>query len=315
MADEFDTPLSLLSAYDSGLQGYIESPRDKAEFLDSQPYQYFDEPNIKGSGAGQRALLWGYVLHFDPKSYTERQTTGDCTSHGSRNCRDATRATQLMVKGQPASWFARTATEPTYGARGHGGQGMSPARAARFERDTGFLARKKYEPCDLTEYNADYGIRWGKQGGVPDNVQALCRENKVGRITNVRSQEDLMDALFNGYASHSGQNASWSNKPAGNIHRRTPQGWMHDMAIVGYDDTKSHWPFRVWFIVNSWGRWNDPVPDWPADYPPQPGGMIVTKAEDFDVCVRSGDCWVYGDIDGYPPQRLPDYGTLGLLRK
>lgn len=315
MADEFDTPLSLLSAYNSGLQGYIESPRDKAEFLDSQPFQYFDEPNIKGSGAGQRALLWGYVLTFDPQSYTERQTTGDCTSHGSRNCRDATRATQLIVKGQPASWFARTATEPTYGARGHGGQGMSPARAAQFERDTGFLARSKYDPCDLTVYNADYGIRWGKQGGVPDNVKELCRKNKVGRITNVRSQADLMDALFNGYAAHSGQNASWSNKPSGNIHRRTPQGWLHDMAILGYDDTKSHWPFRVWFIANSWGRWNDPVPDWPADYPPQPGGMIVTKDEDFDVCVRSGDCWVYGDIDGYPPQKLPDYGTLGLLRK
>jgi hypothetical protein len=56
------------------------------------------------------------------------------------------------------------------------------------------------------------------------------------------------------------------------------------------------------------------VKDWPKDYPPQVPGMIVTTAEDFDVCVRSGDCWVYGSIDGYPPQHLPDYGAIGMLR-
>jgi hypothetical protein len=314
MPDDFADSLSLLNAYENGLTGYIESPRDKAEFLDSQPWQYFDEPNIKDSGKGQRALLWGYALACDPRMFEERQTTGDCTSHGSRGARDVTRASAIMVRGVHYSWFRRGATEPTYGARGHSGQGMSPARASKFERDVGFLARDKYPPCDLTKYDASYGIKWGGKG-VPDDVQKLCNNNKVGRITNVRTQDDLMDAMFNGYAAHSGQNASWSNKPTGNIHRRTPQGWMHDMAILGYDDTKSHWPYRVWFVQNSWGKWNTPVPDWPSDYPPQPAGMIVTKDDDFNVCVSSGDCWVYGSIDGYPPQRLPDYGAIGLLSR
>lgn len=312
MPGEYKDSLSLLSAYDQGLTGYIESPRDKAEFMESQSYQYFDEPNIKGSGAGQRALLWGYALKLDPKSFTERQTTGDCVSHGSRNARDITRASAILARNMPFDWYKRGATEPTYGARGHSGQGMSPAKASKFERDVGFLAREKYEPCDLSKYDASYGIKWGSRG-VPSDVQELCKQHKVGRITNVRSQEDLMDAMVNGYAAHSGQYAAWSSSPSGNIHRRKSGGWSHDMCLAGYDDTKTHWPFRVWFIANSWGAWNSPVPDWPADYPPQPRGMIVTKAEDFDVCVRNGDCWVYGDIDGYPPQRLPDFGTLGLL--
>ena len=314
MAGEYKDSLSLLSAYEQGLTGYIESPRDKAEFMESQPYQYFDEPNIKGSGAGKRALLWGYTLKCDPNAFEERQTTGDCVSHGSRGARDTTRASAIFARNEPFSWYKRGATEPTYGARGHGGQGMSPAKASKFERDVGFLARDKYEFGDLTKYNASYGIKWGSRG-VPADVQKLCNRNKVGRITNVRTQEDLMDALVNGYAAHSGQYAAWDSTPKGNIHRRARGGWSHDMAILGYDDTKTHWPFRVWFIQNSWGRWNSPVQDWPADYPPQPPGMIVTKAEDFDVCVRNGDCWVYGDIDGYPPQKLPDYGTIGLLSK
>lgn len=314
MADEFNDPLSLLSAYEQGLTGYIESPRDKAEFMESQPYQYFDEPNIKDSGKGQRALLWGYAMKLDPKSFNERQTTGDCVSHGSRNARDITRATAILARHQPFDWYKRGATEPTYGARGHGGQGMSPARASKFERDVGFLARERYDFGDLSKYDASYGIKWGRSG-VPSDVQELCNRNKVGRITNVRSQEDLMDAMFNGYAAHSGQSAGWNSSPTGNIHRRSRNAWNHDMCICGYADDKSHWPYRVWFIINSWGAWNSPVPDWPADYPPQPPGLIVTKDDDFDVCVRSGDCWVYGDIDGYPPQKLPDYGAIGLLSK
>jgi len=42
--------------------------------------------------------------------------------------------------------------------------------------------------------------------------------------------------------------------------------------------------------------------------------LILTSGDDFNVCVESNDCWVYGGIEGYPPQRLPDYGTIGLLR-
>jgi len=191
---------------------------------------------------------------------------------------------------------------------------MAPGQASKFERDVGFLVRTKYDDVvDLTEYKSSIGERWGSSG-VPQAVKELCNKHKVGVISNVRTQDDLMDAMFNGYAAHSGQFAAWQSSPGSrNIHERASGGWSHDMAIAGYDDTLEYWPFRVWFIQNSWGRWNTPVKDWPKDYPPQPAGMIVTKADDFNVCVDNGDCWTYGHIDGYPPQRLPDYGTIGML--
>jgi len=296
------------------MKGYIFDMRAKMEFLESQKYQYFDEPNIKGSGKGKRALLWQYATKLDKRCFTEKQTTGDCVSHGSRNARDMTRATEILVKKEPEDWFSMGATEPTYGARGHGGEGMAPARASQFERDVGFLVRTNYEGVvDLSKYSSSIGSRWGS-AGVPENVKELCRKNKVGVITNVRTQDDLMDAMFNGYAAHSGQYASWAASPnSKNIHTRTPGGWNHDMAIAGYDSTLEYWPFTVWFIQNSWGPWNQPIKDWPKDYPPCPPGMIVTSAEDFNVCVDNGDCWTYGSVDGFPPQRLPDFGTIGML--
>ena len=312
---DFDTPFSLLKAYEDGLPGWQYNARANVEFLETQKYQYFSEPNIKGSGIGKRALLWQYARKLDKRCFTERQTTGDCTSHGSRNARDMTRAVEILVKKEPEEWFRMGATEPTYGARGHSGQGMSPGMAARFERDFGFLARTKYDGVvDLTEYDSSIGAKWGARG-VPETVKELCRKNKVGVITQVRSQADLMDAMFNGYAAHSGQYASWSvDSNAKGIHYRTRGGWSHDMAIAGYDDSREFFPFRVWMIANSWGEWNQKPKAWPSEYGDWVPGMILTSGEDFDVCVSTGDCWVYGSIDGYPPQRLPDYGTVGLLR-
>lgn len=314
MSDELDNPVSLLKAYEDGLQGYIQDPKGQADFFAGQRYQSFDEPNIKGMGAGKRAMLYAYAKQLDSKSFTERQTTGDCTSHAHRNCRDITRAVQILVERQPHEWFRLGATEPTYGARGHSGQGMSPARAARFERDVGFLARTNYAGVvDLSAYNSAIGHRWGSTG-VPNNVQELCKANKVGVISLVRTQEDLMDAMYNGYGACSGQYAAWAPaSDARGIHPRAPGGWMHAMAIAFYDDTKEYYPFRVWGIVNSWGPWNQRPKFWPAAYPDWVPGMIVTRAEDFQVCVQAGDCWVYGRVDGYPPQKLPDYGAIGLL--
>ena len=309
-----DDDVSMLKAYEDGLQGYVEDPRAKVEFLESQKYSVFNEPNIRGMGAGKRAMLFAYAKQLDSKCFTEKQVVGDCVSHGSRNARDIVRAVQILVNKKPQEWFRMGATEPTYGARGHGGEGMSPARASQFERDVGFLARDDYPGVvNLSKYDGHLGARWGSRG-VPQAVKDLCNKTKVGLITLVRTQEELMDAMINGYCAHSGQSAAWSATANGQgIHPRSLKTWNHDMCIAFYDDTKEFYPFRVWGIVNSWGPWNRKPDYWPDAYPPWVPGMIVTSADDFDVCVRSGDCWVYGSVDGYPPQRLPDYGAIGLL--
>lgn len=309
MSDEF-TPLS---AYEAGLEGYIDSARERGLFSESMPKSVYSEPNTAGSGEGKRALLWPHTISLDKLSFTERQTCGDCTSHSSRNARDTSRAVQIRVEGRAEDFVVRGATEPTYGDRGHAGEGMSPARAARFENSTGFLIRKKYDVVDLSKYDCRIGSGWGR-GGVPANVRALCDQNKVGIIRQITRVADARDALFNGYALSSGQQAAWAaTANSQHIHPRTAKTWNHAMATVGMDCTKKFWPFEVFFIQNSWGGWNRPPAQWPDDYPPWVPGMIVTKAEDWEVCVRSNDCYAYGSVDGFPPQKLPDYGTVGLL--
>lgn len=314
MADNNDNMFQPLAAYDAGLQGYIDSPRERVLFAESQNQPVYREKNITNTGEGQRAMLWAYAQKLDPLSYTEVQTTGDCTSHCARNAIDTTRATQICVENRPESFVVRSATEPTYGARGHSGDGMSPALAARFVNATGYLLRKKYDPVDLTKYNSSIGSKWGG-GGVPEEVRKLCQNQKVGIIRQLTKVSDAVDALFNGYAIASGQFASWSQHPnKDHIHPRTAGGWSHAMATVGMDCTRKFWPFDVFFVQNSWGKWNQSPQEWPTDLPPWVPGMIVTKAEDWEVCVRGGDCYAYGAVDGFPPQKLPDYGAIGLLQ-
>jgi len=300
-----------MSSYDH-LCGYKPDQRAKEEFLASQPAQYF--ACAQGSGKGKRALLWQYYRQLDKNAFDEVQTGPDCTSHGTRNAIDAARAAGILSGRRLADWRKRTATEPIYGARGDSGGGMSPARASRFVRDVGFLSRDNHGVVDLSRYNFSIGDRWGARG-VPAEVQALCKNQNVGTITLARSMEDVMDALYNGYGVHSGQQAGWEASPSGMVHRRSRKNWNHDMHIAGYDDTKEFWSVPVLFIQNSWGDWNSPVSDWPASLPPPPPGMIVSTMEDAAVCVEADDCWVFSDVDGYPPTALPDAGTIGLLQK
>jgi hypothetical protein len=273
----------------------------------------YSEPNLVGSGIGKKALLYAYYMRLDSRAFSEVQTTGDCVAHGSRNARDCTRSTQILIGGEPKAFVSLSATEPTYGARGHGGQGMVPARASMFERDRGWCLRKKIGSVDLSKYNGSLGASWGS-AGIPNEVLEECKQTKVGIIRQLDKVRDAMDCLANGYAIHSGQYAAWESKPnKQNYHSRAAGGWAHDMATVGFDDTKTFWPFTVFFIANSWGKWNQPTA-WPDDYPAPPPGLIVARAEDWAVCVEDGDCWAYGNVDGFPPQRLPDHGAIGLLQ-
>lgn len=309
----FRTPEDLRVAYENGLPGSHDDPRGRDSlFADHPELSFAARPDcvaLRGSGAGKRALLWRYRDEVDPGALgMERQTTGDCVSHGSRNARDITRCVEIYRNGEAESYFARGATEPTYGARGHGGQGMSPALAARFEVEVGFLVRQEYPGVvDLSTYDSRIGTSWGRSG-VPEPVKALCREHNVGNWVSPGSIEDARDLIANGFAGHGGQNVGFSTQP--DKHGcSVPQGrWLHDMCTAGMDDTKEVYPELVFFVPNSWGEWNERPKNWPEDlYGPWVPGIIVCRASDYGPFVR--DAYYYSDIDGYPPRTLPDLGS------
>jgi hypothetical protein len=75
------------------------------------------------------------------------------------------------------------------------------------------------------------------------------------------------------------------------------------MAWIACDDTGSNGP--SFLIQNSWGKWNSGGhPDWG----PIPDGSFLITADVAQGMLNGRAAYAYSDFDGFPPQKLPDYG-------
>ena len=299
------SPQELYQNYRQGFSGCLWEEHVYEELIQTSKYAYFKEGSkkIKNSGKGKLSTPFKSVLKFDKKAYEERQTTGDCVSHGTRNACDLSRAVEIDIKKERKGWVIRGATEAIYGARGHGGQGMSCARAATFVSESGGIVLRKNYPgvADFTKYNGNLGAGWGARG-LPDNVIDVANDHQVKTVSLVRTVEEARDALANGYGLAVCSNVGFSNKRDKNGIAKRSGSWAHCMAWVACDDTGSE---PLFLVQNSWGKWNDgghpewgPIPD---------GSFLITSDVAAGMLAQNGS-YAFSDFDGFPVQKLPDYG-------
>jgi len=316
-----NTPSNLRRVYESGFPAAPVNPIERDNLFSDGIVKTATHIRHLPTGAGKRALLWRSREKFDPGAFgKESQTTGDCVSHGDRAARDTVRCVEIDIKGESEAYVARGATEPTYGYRGHNGAGMDPGRAARYVTENGFMIRKNYPDCvNLSTYNSNTGSRWGRSG-PPSCVNEACKSHPVGEYVMPNTADEAMSLFANGYACHSGQNVGFSsNASSSGIHNRKGS-WNHDMATLGYDDTKEIWKERVYFVVNSWGAWNSQWGKWVEDRDlqailgPPIDGLIVVSSNVWERYFLDGQSiYFYSNIKGYPAQKLPNYGTSAFL--
>ncbi len=314
---EFDhdpTPDELCRVYEDGFPGAPTDTESRDELFGSGVVEMFEDacPHLRGLHKRDDRQVVPLFLareQLDPGAFgLEAQTTGDCVSHGCRSARDVTRSVQIVIEGKAEKYRARGATEPTYGARGHGGSGMNPALATRFVHDWGFLLRENYPEIslDLSQYNARIGMNWGRRG-VPAAVRERARElGNVGRWIAPRTGDEALDLLAAGYACHSGQNIGFNRQPDSRGVHRVRGRWNHDMATVGYDLSRDVWPDQVVFVPNSWGAFNtQPARHFQERNWPIIRGMIVVRLEDWiRYFVGSRSIYFYADVRGVPAKTL-----------
>jgi hypothetical protein len=304
------TPDELYRQYKKGFSGCLWEPHIFEELLATSKYAYFRDgaKKIKNSGKGKLSLPYKSVLKFDKNAYIERQTTGDCVSHGTRSACDISRAVEIDIKGEKESWIARGATEAIYGARGHGGQGMSCARAADFVSKTGgILIRKNYPGvADFSKYNGNLGAGWGSRG-LPDKVIDEADNHQIRTVSLIRTVEEARDALANGYGLAVCSSYGFSNKRDKQGIARVSGSWAHCMAWTACDDTGSE---PLFLVQNSWGKWNDGGhPEWG----PIPDGSFLITSDVAEGMLKQNGSYAFSDFNGFPPQKLPDYGFVDYL--
>lgn len=299
------SPNDLYNEYRKGFNGCLWEEHIFEELVSSSKYGYFSDGarSIKNSGKGKLSTPYKSVLKFDKNPYNERQTTGDCVSHATRNAVDISRAVEIDVEGDKESWIARGATEAIYGARGHGGQGMSCARAAAFvSQNGGVLVRRNYiNIADFTKYNGNMGASWGARG-LPDRVIDIANDHQIHTVSLLKNIEEARDALANGYGIAVCSNYGFSSKRDNKGFAKTSGNWGHAMAWIACDDTGSEPAFLV---QNSWGKWNDGGhPAWG----PIPEGSFLIHADVAAGMIKQNGAYAFSKFDGFPLQKLPDYG-------
>lgn len=184
---------------------------------------------------------------------------------------------------------------------------MAGVEAARFVNRVGFLLRQKYSFGDFSNYNdsVKYGINWGSRG-VPAEVQEECGKHKVGTISLLTSVEQARDALANGYALAVCSNYGFVSTRDSKGFARPSGSWSHAMAWIACDDTGSEPAFLV---QNSWGAWNSGGhPAW-GEIPP--GSFLIT-ADVAAGMIRQQSCWAISNFNGFPAQKLLNWGATGL---
>ena len=297
----FDKPRDILNAYKDGFVGSWCDPEDTDKLLGELPHPLFGvaAPDLYGSGKGKVALLHKSILKFDPTfGAHERQTTGDCVSHATRSAVDVTRCHEI-IGGQREAFVARGATEPIYGARGHGGQGMSCSVAARFvAQNGGILLRKDYGFIDLSKYNSRIGTNWGRSG-VPRQVIDEGKKHQVKTISLINTVDQARDAIANGYAISVCSNYGFSSRRDSNGIARKSGSWNHAMAWISMDDSHEVHKETLFLIQNSWGAFNGG----PKRFD-QPDGSFWVRERDAAGMLAQNGAWVYSDVNGFPPRKV-----------
>ena len=305
------TSEQLYQEYSKGLQGCLWEDHVFQELIQISKYPYFGDASsrISDSGKGKLSLPFKSVLKFDSQAYSERQTTGDCVSHSTRNAVDLTRAVEIDIKGEREGWHYRGATEGIYGCRGHSGQGMSCSRAATFVSKTGgILLRKNYPGiADFSKYNGSMGAKWGARG-LPDKVIDEANDHQVKTVSLVKSVEEARDALANGYGISVCSGYGFSNSRDSKGIARRSGSWSHAMAWIACDDTHERFKETLFLVQNSWGKWNSgpKVHD-------QPDGSFWIREKDAAGMLSGRGAYAFSNVNGFPPQKLPDYGFVDYL--
>jgi hypothetical protein len=302
--NKFKNTKELVDAYESGFVGAECDPEETKNLLAQLQSPLFGAAayELDSSGEGKLSLPFKSLLKFDEDfGPAERQTTGDCVSHATRNAIDVTRAVEIHIKGQSERFEARGATEGIYQSRSHMGQGMTCSGAAKYvNQHGGILIRKNYGLVDLSEYNSALGAR----KKIPNEIyKTEARKHQVKTISLVSTVEEARDALANGYALSCCSMVGFSSSRDKNGISARKGSWAHAMAWIACDDTREIYDETLFLIQNSWGKWNGG----PKRHG-QPDGSFWVREKDARAILNARGSFVFSDVNGFPAKQLPDYG-------
>jgi hypothetical protein len=150
------------------------------------------------------------------------------------------------------------------------------------------------------------GAGWGARG-LPDKVIDIANDHQIKTVSLVRTIEEARDALANGYGLAVCSNYGFNSTRDKKGFAKVSGNWAHAMAWIACDDTNGDLSFLV---QNSWGKWNDGGhPEWG----PIPDGSFLIHSDVAAGMLAQNGAYAFSNFDGFPVQKLPDYGFDSYL--
>lgn len=261
---------------------------------------------IRDTGRGKVVLLHNYLAQANGGRFpVNRQTIGDCVSHGYAKGIEVLTAVEILMHGEPEKWPGDlVATEWLYGTgrvlvgggRLGNGDGSIGSWQAKAVKEHGTLHRRRYEGVDLTEYSGRRAKSWGYRG-LPTELETIADEHPVTQTALVRSYAEARDAIANGYPIPVCSNQGFDDRRDADGFARPRGRWSHCMLFCAVDDG-----FRRpgLLCMNSWG------PNWisgPKRHD-QPDGSFWVDAETADRMLRRGDSYALAGYEGFEKRNI-----------
>ena len=154
--------------------------------------------------------------------------------------------------------------------------------------------------------------------GIPDDLLAEISAQCAEQYAVLQTEEELQDCLYGGHAfgvghgyctrSRGGKNGvPWLASIGGS-------NCADEEAVVGYDDTRTHYKECVYFWDDSYNRTQ--VPGLPADYMHNgvyPNGGYILDSADTMKRIRNGSAVSNSMVKGFPVRKLPAYATESVF--
>lgn len=285
----------------SNLCGWLDVPERHAVAA-TLPSLAQAGPGLHGAGPSGDVLLykawkdatgayWPYVA----------QTIGDCVSHGHGHGYDLLQCVEYILDGGEPGGLPRTETETDtealYGMAREAGNmlgwqdGCYGSAAVKAMTTMGVVPRSVVGP-----YDGQRAKRWGHDG-TPAEIKSKAPQWKLGSAALVRSWEELIGALANGYPVTICTGMGFTM-------RRDEQGfcvrqgrWGHCMLVCGVRQDSR--PGAC--ILQSWGP---NVPSGPTTLG-QPDNSFWIDRANVEAILGEGDSWALAKGPLFAPRPVP----------
>lgn len=271
--------------------------------------------SIKGQfKAVQKVCLWDAarsVLGKDLPCFY--QNIGSCVGQGKAKTEAYTSLNQILL--DPSQKFimpyepygyaqSRVCAGITGGEDGSTGSGAAEAAvkygvlAIDFDTDV-----EKYTFDDdgkTLNWPGSIDSAWGRNG-APSKYITEGKKHLVKTTANLRTSDDVRDALVNKYGVACASNWGGQMKPQvknGVLLNRRVTTWNHQMSVSAYWDHPDLG--EIFWIQNSWGWFCHGICPTGA-----PGGGFWVLKSDMQFICDQGEVFAYSAFDGFPADMIP----------